>query len=130
MNKRIKIKKGILNKKCDHSCNLFKAIYDCSLITNLGCESCKFSQDETIEKVMEENNVNNTKYKRISQGLASHIIEKRNPLGLFWTMEKGLYIAIDNLTGDAWCEDFKTREECFEYLSESVPYHLQCFSPD
>lgn len=130
MNKRVKFKKGILHKKCDYNCNLFKAIYDCSLITNLGCGNCKFSESETIEKVMEENNINNTKYKRIGLRLAERIIENRKPLGLFWTKENDWYIAIDNLTGDAWCEEFVTREKCLEYLEESVPYNLQCFSPD
>lgn len=130
MNKRIKLKKGILRKKCDNKCFLYKAIYDCSLITNLGCEGCKFSEGEIIENLLEENKDNNSKYKRVTLREAERIINTREPRKLFWTKEDGLYIAIDNLTGDAWTENFKTRQECFKYLSESIPYHLQCFSPD
>lgn len=116
MNKRIKFKKELLHKKCDYNCNVFKAIQDCSLITNLGCRSCKFSEGETIEKLLEENILNNSKFQRIPLKFALKVIDNRKPLGLFWTMEKESYIGIDNSTGDAWCEAFDTRKECFKWL--------------
>lgn len=41
---------------------------------------------------------------------ANEIIEKRTPFGMFWLKEKGVFIGIDNSTGDAWVEDFKTKK--------------------
>ena len=101
MNKRIKLKKGILHKRCDYSCNLYKAIYDLSFETNIGCEGCKFVEGEAIENLKKENEWNNGKFKRLSLWQSSQVIEKRKPLGLCWTKEKELYVGIDNLTGDA-----------------------------
>lgn len=54
--------------------------------------------------------------KKVNSNEAEKIITTREPKGLFWTKEDELYIAIDNQTGNAWTENFKTREECFEYL--------------
>ncbi len=56
------------------------------------------------------------KIKEITQSEASEIIDKRKPKGLFWLKENGFYVAIDNSTGDAWTEAFKTKKECFDYL--------------
>ncbi|MBY6836934.1 hypothetical protein FDG50_05275 [Clostridium botulinum] len=63
--------------------------------------------------------MSNLKHKEISNEEAESIINSKKPLGLFWTKEKEYYVAIDNLTGDAWTEDFRTKEECFAYLDES-----------
>lgn len=68
--------------------------------------------------------------KEITEKEADNIIMTRNPRGLFWCKEDEWYIAIDNLTGDAWTENFTDKKQCFDYLKESVPYNLQCFSPD
>lgn len=70
------------------------------------------------------------KHNQVSNEKISEIILKRKPLGTFWTIENGIYVAVDNLTGDAWTEDFKTKKECFDYLDESLPYSCQTFSPD
>lgn len=58
--------------------------------------------------------------KEVTNQEAMEIIDTRQPRGLFWTMEGNIYVAIDNLTGDAWTEDFTTKEECLEYLKESL----------
>ncbi|HCL4480312.1 TPA: hypothetical protein N2D99_002400 [Clostridium botulinum] len=57
-----------------------------------------------------------TECKEITINEASEIIENRKPLGAFWLKENKFYIAIDNTTGDAWTEEFNTKEECFQYL--------------
>jgi len=48
--------------------------------------------------------------KKISQEETQKIIDTRQPIGLFYTVEitKGqrTYIGIDNSTGDAWVEEF------------------------
>lgn len=57
-----------------------------------------------------------SKYKEVSNKEAEKIICTREPLGKFWTKDKDGYVAIDNSTGDAWTEDFRTKEECMAYL--------------
>lgn len=49
---------------------------------------------------------------------ASIIIKKRKTVGLFYTIENGVYVGIDNTTGDAWTEDFKTLAACKKWLRE------------
>lgn len=56
------------------------------------------------------------KLKAITQSEAKEIIDKRIPVGLFYLNDGNWYIAIDNSTGDAWTEEFKTKKECFDYL--------------
>lgn len=47
---------------------------------------------------------------------ASEVIETRTPPGLFYTKEGELFVGIDNSTGDAWTEEFMTKESCFKWL--------------
>lgn len=55
-------------------------------------------------------------YRRISQEEATSIIETRKPKGLF-VLDTGIEIVgIDNLTGDAWTEEFPDMEECLNWL--------------
>ncbi|HZK56788.1 MAG TPA: hypothetical protein VFD17_00640 [Clostridia bacterium] len=54
--------------------------------------------------------------KYISRDEASKIIETRKPRGLFYETDNGFYVGIDNSNGDAWVEEFKTKEECFNWL--------------
>lgn len=50
--------------------------------------------------------------KKISRGLAMHIISTRKPLGLFYVLESGIYTGIDNLSGNAWTESFTDLRKC------------------
>lgn len=51
------------------------------------------------------------------------IIETRKPIGLFLSREKkkgrqkGLFVAVDNLTGNAWTEEFIELEDAEDWLS-------------
>jgi len=56
--------------------------------------------------------------KKVTPEEASKIIDTRKPLGLFYCIEDGLYIAIDNAYGDAWVEEFKSLSGCRRWLSE------------
>ncbi len=38
----------------------------------------------------------------------------------YYKNENGTYSAWDNMTGDCWCEDFKTLQEAIAYVEE---YH-------
>lgn len=56
MNKRLKLKKGILHKKCDESCPRYREIIHYRLITNNGCTGCKF-HGEAHEKLCKPNDL-------------------------------------------------------------------------
>lgn len=45
------------------------------------------------------------------------IIETREPKGKFICVDGNIYIGCDNETGDAWTEDFTSREECEKWLA-------------
>lgn len=53
---------------------------------------------------------------KLTKEQALEVIETRTPTGLFYTKEDELYIGIDNSTGDAWTEEFKTKASCFKWL--------------
>lgn len=57
------------------------------------------------------------KFFKVSNEKANEIINTRKPLGLFWTREKQWFVGIDNSTGDAWTECFKSKKECFKWLA-------------
>ncbi len=54
--------------------------------------------------------------RQINSTQASEIIDTYQPLGLFWIKDGDWYVGIDNRTGDAWVEDFRTPEECLRWL--------------
>ena len=54
---------------------------------------------------------------RISKKKASSIISSYSPEGLFYTIDNGKYIGIDNSTEDAWVEEFDTLDECKRWLN-------------
>lgn len=56
--------------------------------------------------------------KLITQEEAKEIIDTRQPIGLFYEVDGDWYVGIDNSTGDAWVEEFKTKEECLAWLKE------------
>lgn len=47
---------------------------------------------------------------------AESVIDTCRPLGLFVVQEGGLWVAIDNSTGDAWIEDFPAKEAACAWL--------------
>ncbi len=49
---------------------------------------------------------------------AKEIIKTREPKGIFYTIENGMYVGIDNRTGDAFTEEFKTLENFKRWLRE------------
>lgn len=54
--------------------------------------------------------------KEITQAQAIEIIETRQPLGMFYHKEDGIYVGIDNTDGQAWTEEFPTIDECISWL--------------
>lgn len=55
---------------------------------------------------------------KITSEEADNIIENRVPYGLFYLKdsETGLYVGIDNRTGDAWVEEFNGLAKCKTWL--------------
>ena len=49
---------------------------------------------------------------------AAKIIETREPRGMFYCIENSTYVGIDNRTGDAWTEDFKSLGACKRWLKQ------------
>ncbi len=57
------------------------------------------------------------KPQEVTQQEAMQIIESFQPLGCFYLKEGELYVGINNRTGDAWTEDFPSKEECLRWLT-------------
>ena len=57
----------------------------------------------------------------ISPYEARKIIALRGRKGLFWALENGRYIGIDNRDGNAWTEEFDTLSECKQWLRREWP---------
>lgn len=38
--------------------------------------------------------------------------------GLYWIKENGVFVGMDNTSGDAWVEEFNTLQECINWLLE------------
>lgn len=57
---------------------------------------------------------------QITSEEAFEIIDTRKPLGLFCVIQEcesaTFYTAIDNSSGDAWVEDFRSLEACKNWL--------------
>lgn len=54
--------------------------------------------------------------KEITSEQASVVIDTREPLGLFYLLDDGVHIGIDNSTGDAWTEEFPNLHQCKKWL--------------
>jgi hypothetical protein len=57
--------------------------------------------------------------KRVTNIEADKIIETRKPVGLFYVQTEKRTIGIDNSTGEAWTEEFETKEKCIEWLEDT-----------
>lgn len=53
---------------------------------------------------------------KITSEQAERIIDIRYPLGLFYVLDAGVYVSIDNSTGDAWTEEFPDFRTCKRWL--------------
>jgi hypothetical protein len=52
----------------------------------------------------------------VTEKTADEIIETREPRGLFAVKVKGAWVGIDNSSGDAWTEEFKTAGAVVSWL--------------
>ena len=53
---------------------------------------------------------------KIAPSHAECIIHARKPLGLFYLQSDGIYVGIDNTTGEAWTEEFPNLRQCKRLL--------------
>ena len=58
--------------------------------------------------------------KRVSTNDLMAIIRARQPRGLFYGLDSktGVYVAVDNNSGDAWTEEFSSEADCLRWLNE------------
>lgn len=54
----------------------------------------------------------------ISTKKALDIINTKKPIGRFLIFENNSFTGIDNETGDAWAENFKTLKGCLKWLND------------
>lgn len=55
---------------------------------------------------------------RVSRKTATEMIEKRKPLGLFYTKHNEFcFVGIDNSDGNAWTEEFISENDCIKWLN-------------
>lgn len=57
----------------------------------------------------------NEKYE-VTKDVAHSIIDNFKPLGRFYMNDNGVYIGIDNSTGDCWVEEFENKNDCINWL--------------
>lgn len=56
----------------------------------------------------------------VTRAEALAIIESKIPIGKFYRKEKNIFIGINNDTGDAWTEEFKSQKDCFKWLYDII----------
>ncbi len=57
--------------------------------------------------------------KEVTLQEAAQIIESFHPLGCFYLKDRKWYVGINNSTGEAWTEDFLSKEECLRWLQST-----------
>lgn len=72
--------------------------------------------------------VENDGIRKVSPEYAKQIVESREQRGLFWCFDDEKYIGIDNTTGEAYCEEFDDKNECFKYLRGELCVDASGFS--
>ena len=56
---------------------------------------------------------------KVTPEAMERIIEKRVPCGLFYRKAgRRCYVGVDNSTGDAWTEEFRSRRKCLRWLRD------------
>jgi hypothetical protein len=58
----------------------------------------------------------NDEIRKITPEQADSIIDTRKPLGLFYALKTGVYIGIDNSSGQAWAQAFPNLRNCTHWL--------------
>lgn len=56
----------------------------------------------------------------VTKEKADSIIDTRKPEGLFYIKDDEAYVGIDNSGGNAFVEEFKTKEKCFAWLKQEA----------
>lgn len=62
--------------------------------------------------------VDNRGIRMVNTDEAKRILEEKEPKGLFWTISSGMYVGIDNISGNPFTQRFRNKEECFQYLKD------------
>ena len=54
---------------------------------------------------------------KLSYSALREIIDNRVPLGCFYAYYGGVFVAVDNQTGEAWTECFNSLDSCKKWLA-------------
>ena len=68
--------------------------------------------------------------KEVNSEQLKRIIETKEPLGLYYTKENEIYVAVDNSKGNAWTEEFSTKEMAVKYLNGDCPCDMKTYVID
>lgn len=79
-----------------------------------------WEQNISIAKLQESNEV-----LAVPDNFIEMVINEREPAGLFYTENNGIYTAVDNSTGDAWTEAFSDLNTCKKWLSSNFEYYTE-----
>ena len=62
----------------------------------------------------------NTTIREAGRLEAKNIIANKKPFGKYWIFDvaTSVYIGIDNSKGEAWTEEFDTKDECLKWLED------------
>ena len=57
--------------------------------------------------------------KQVSEEQLRRVIQTYAPRGLFLAREGGVWVAVDNSTGYAWTEEFRSRRKAVRWLRQA-----------
>ena len=66
-----------------------------------------------------------TNPKKVSIKELDAIIDTREPIGLFYCKDGRVWVAVDNSTGDAWTEEFKSESGARAWLVGAFKSHSE-----
>lgn len=94
-------------------------------------EACIYCGNKSTELMKDIDPENDTDIRKLTKEQSHSMLNagfesgKYKPIGKFYTKEGELYIGIDNSTGDAWTEEFKTKASCFKWLRDERAKDVQ-----
>ena len=71
-----------------------------------------------VLEIIRNINESDTSAKEMSVEEIDKVIETREPKGTFYAKDNDGYVAVDNTDGNAWTEDFKSKEDAIKWLSD------------
>ncbi|WP_024834180.1 hypothetical protein [Ruminiclostridium josui] len=88
-----------------------------SLMDIMSEEEAEEKAGRILQGINDTNSRGNTEdIIRVTPEEANKIIDSRERKGLFYCIENGIYVGVDNRDGNAWTEDFGSLSACKRWL--------------